>query len=221
MGLKLSLDQTLTRDKNLLQHGIMVEYDLEAKVTMYCEFAFQNYPMDNSKCMFRFGGQWSGVRFILYDPGNHFHRRNSYHATDFDIIIDFVEYRSNETNTMIIGFDLALDRSIGSYIVRYYVPTITIVIISQVSFMVPMTAIPGRVVLIVTPFLTLVSIFLQQMVSSTISSRNIFCLINCFKYMHLSLFANILNFSRKALQVQKWINLDFTFLSRYILSLLL
>lgn len=215
VGLKLTLDQTLTQNNNFRQHGVTVEYDLEAKVTMYCEFEFRNYPMDISKCMFRFGGQWSGVRFILYDPEHHFHRTHYYHARDFDITIDFFE------NSSIIGFNLELDRSIGSYIVRYYIPCVTIVIISQISFIVPMTAIPGRVVLMVTPFLTLVSIFLQQMVSITIARNLSLFLLKVIGFTYCNSSTIHLHFSRKVHLAQKWISSEFTFLFHFTLWLLL
>ena len=41
---------------------------------------------------------------------------------------------------------------------------IAIVVVAQISFIIPMSAIPGRVALVVTQFLTLTNIFIHEMV---------------------------------------------------------
>ena len=63
------------------------------------------------------------------------------------------------------GFDVTLARMIQPYLFQYYFPSIAIVVVSQISFIIPLSAIPGRIGLIVTQFLTLTNIFIHQMVS--------------------------------------------------------
>ena len=63
------------------------------------------------------------------------------------------------------GFNITLKRIIQPYLYKYYFPSIAIVIVSFISFIIPLSAIPGRIVLVVTQFLTLTSIFIHQMVS--------------------------------------------------------
>ena len=163
VGLKLSLETIASPIYNLndsfLRHGTTVEYDLEAKVSTYCYFELWKYPMDLTHCKFRFGGLWSGVRFVLDKPSTN---TIDYTAADHKISLNYIQERKNG---IIIGFDIKLERSLKPFLLRYYMPCITIVLVSQISFMIPMDAIPGRVALVVTQFLTLVSIFLQQMVS--------------------------------------------------------
>ena len=119
--------------------------------------------MDHGKCKFRFGGLWSGIRFVL---DNALTLKEVYMAADHKIILNYVEEDSTDGHGRIIGFNIEMERSLQPFVVRYYIPSITIVMVSQISFMIPMDAIPGRVALIVTQFLTLVSIFLQQTVGS-------------------------------------------------------
>ena len=52
-------------------------------------------------------------------------------------------------------------------------PCIAIVIATSFSFIIPLSAIPGRVALIVTQFLTLTNIFINQMVSSMYTHSSI------------------------------------------------
>ena len=162
-GFKLSLETLSSplKGENFIRYGTTVEYDIEAKVSTYCYFDFEKYPMDHGKCNFRFGGLWSGIRFVLHEDDN---SSVIYTAADHKITLCYIEEESTHGDGIIIGFDIELERSLKPFVVRYYVPCITIVMVSQISFMIPMDAIPGRVALIVTQFLTLVSIFLQQMV---------------------------------------------------------
>ena len=47
---------------------------------------------------------------------------------------------------------------------KYYLPSAAIVIASQISFIIPMTAIAGRTALLATLFLALINIFTAQQV---------------------------------------------------------
>ena len=69
--------------------------------------------------------------------------------------------------TNYIGIKIELDRKLSSFMLQYYIPCITIVMISDLSFVIPVTAIPGRTALLVTLFLTLINLFIHEMVSMT------------------------------------------------------
>ena len=62
------------------------------------------------------------------------------------------------------GFNITLKRKISAYLYTYYLPCLAIVVVSQVSFILPLSSIPGRIGLVVTQFLTLTQIFISQMV---------------------------------------------------------
>ena len=88
-----------------------------------------------------------------------------YSAAGFDIAtILFDENIKNGSNT--IGVKMEMRRRLKSYILKYYVPTMSIVIISEISFLIPIVAIPGRMGLLVTLFLTLTNVFIHHMVSA-------------------------------------------------------
>ena len=64
-----------------------------------------------------------------------------------------------------IGLDIKITRLLKPYVLKYYIPCIAIVIMSQLSFIIPLESLPARVGLVVTQFLTLISLFIQQMVN--------------------------------------------------------
>ena len=95
----------------------------------------------------------------LYEPPNSFiHSSKRYEAAGFDVSIHF----GNLSNG--IGFDMDIRRLILPYVFEYYLPSIAIVLVSFISFIVPLSSLPGRIGLIVTQFLTLTNIFIHQMV---------------------------------------------------------
>ena len=79
-----------------------------------------------------------------------------------NLMIDFFGYDTKENG---VGFHIQMTRLLSPFMMKYYIPSIAIVIVSEIGFMVPLTAIPGRVALLVTQFLTLVNLFIYQMVS--------------------------------------------------------
>ena len=64
-----------------------------------------------------------------------------------------------------VGFHIEMTRMIKPYLMKYYIPCIATVLVSEMGFVIPLTAIPGRVALLVTQFLTLVNLFIYQMVN--------------------------------------------------------
>ena len=63
------------------------------------------------------------------------------------------------------GYGIKINRLPSKYLFQYYVPCVTIVMASTLSFIVPSTAAPGRIALVVTQFLTLTNVFIYQKVN--------------------------------------------------------
>merc|ERR1719320_512615 len=62
-------------------------------------------------------------------------------------------------NYSLAGFEMILKRHVSHYIITYYLPSGLFVVVSWISFLIPMDVIPGRMALLVTLFLVLVNIF--------------------------------------------------------------
>ena len=150
-----------------------IEYYVEAEVTIYCHFHLHLYPMDEQECELKIGscnyGRAIGFQLVetivkdIYGLG-------SYHSKDYYVEVRF----QDSTNTYFgnnyfsdmkeVGFKIKLKRCLMSYVFRYYLSCGAIVIISQISFLIPPDQVPGRVALLSTTFLILVNNFIGQQV---------------------------------------------------------
>ena len=146
----------------------VLQYDIEAKFSFYCKFDLSNFPMDSSHCKLRFGGEVSNIAFKLDKRAQGTKNTSVVRISDMTTNTTIVEDTADIETKTEIGLDIRIKRALRPYVLKYYVPCITIVIISQISFMIPLDALPGRVALGVTQFLTLMSLFIQQMVSLSI-----------------------------------------------------
>ena len=147
-----------------------IELQYEIKSTVYCRFYPATYPMDRQICNVTFGSGSFEARFVLHDfdeiLGDPFMSKSS----EFEIQIHlFDNMKGDGSNT--IGMNIKIRRIISPFLLKYYVPCIGIVLLSALSFAIPVTAIPGRVSLLVTLFLTLTNVFIHQIVSHC-SNRN-------------------------------------------------
>ena len=141
------------------------------KVKMFCDFDFSRYPFDQQICSFKMVTERLNV--TLFDPPNHIPRmpKAQTEFLGFDIerewISNLPEYDPiYQEKTSTFGLHFKLKRQIEPYFYKFYIPCVAVVITSFFSFIIPLNAIPGRIALIVTQFLTLTNIFIHQMVST-------------------------------------------------------
>ena len=171
--LGLSLDSNHSLDTN----DTVVEYTLETKAMIYCEFDFKDYPKDVQSCSLRFGSKSSGLDLELLDPSESLHKDKEYEAADFAVSIGFFEgYLDEETSNKVVGYDVKMRRKLQPFVMMYYLPCMAILVVSVISFAVPLHATPGRIALLVTLFLTLTNLFIHEMVGicSQLTNR-IYC----------------------------------------------
>ena len=153
-------------DDGLCLVGPMLQYNIEAKVTVYCNLDFSNYPLDESNCKLLFGGQNSNLRFQLYDvENNKNHKNQSFVLSDLKVEVSVLEEPGLTPTEQKVGLKINIQRNLQPYILKYYLPCVIITIVSQCSFLIPLNALPGRVALVVTQLLTLTSLFIHEMVS--------------------------------------------------------
>ena len=161
--------------QNLFQRDIesasafLVGSRVDWSVTVSCNFNFSTFPFDRNMCLLEMGFLNSNVTMHNHKP-NSSKEMDRIHTSDgFDIFIEPSEPRLEVdpilgVNIYHLRFNIAMKRQVGKYIYQYYMPCIAIVIASSFSFIIPLSAIPGRVALMVTQFLTLTNIFIKQMV---------------------------------------------------------
>ena len=137
------------------------------RATLFCQFDFSHFPLDTQSCVFRQTLPPEHMCF-LWEPENTGQWNHVASGYKVNVIQtgSFIEYNNTVQNgSYECGFNLTLDRILQPYLLQYYFPSMAIVIVSQISLIIPLSAIPGRVALIATQFLTLTNIFIHQMVS--------------------------------------------------------
>ena len=138
-------------------------------VKIACDFDFSKYPFDRNECPFLMVADNLELTKLA---SNHFNESwLSNEQTEFDgFTVSNTIVLINETLNRWIpetgfGLNITISRQFEPYLYQYYIPTMLIVTSSFFSFFIPLTAIPGRVAILVTQFLTLTSIFIHEMVS--------------------------------------------------------
>ena len=159
------------KENNGRNGSTVVEFKSEYRSKVYCNFDYFKYPMDKDVCSLRFGSRGSSTIFVWYDllTTQHVNSIQSYSADGFDVSTTFFDEQiNNGTNT--IGINMKMKHRLMSFVLKYYAPAMAIVLISEISFLIPITALPGRIGLLVTLFLTLTNVFIYQMVSKYFNS---------------------------------------------------
>ena len=133
---------------------------VESRTTVYCDFDLHKFPFDTQTCeVISAVRDPDRLQFWLDDSENPTYSPKTYQACGYDVSTDIRNY----TNGII--FDIQLKRLFLPFMLQYYFLCNAIVIVSFISFIVPLSASPGRIGLIVTQFLTLTNIFMHQIVS--------------------------------------------------------
>ena len=143
-----------------------VLWSTAAHITFFCPMNFRNFPLDTQLCKFQIGSYSyddSQMTFTTLRAGFDGKSENSIpldyemeirKLTENDSILIFPQFQFS-----LAGFEIALDRHVSTYIFAYYLPSGLFVIVSWISFLLPVNAIPGRIVLLGILFLVLVNIF--------------------------------------------------------------
>ena len=155
-------------EENTLHANIEAIYQIKA--TVFCEFDHSRYPMDKQYCNVSFGSSSFGTIFVQEDTSGKNDRNIKYSASTFKIETRFFDNKQHDSGKNTIGMSYELTHSINAYLFKYYIPCMLIVIVSMIAFAIPLTAIPGRVALLVTQFLTFTNLFIYEMVTITIAT---------------------------------------------------
>lgn len=141
----------------------VVEQKYEIKAIVFCKFQFSLYPMDEQTCKVALGSSSYEAIFTLYDNDQQYHSTTHYEADGRIVTITYFDQGFLENGNNTIGIEVLMTWKKQGMMMRYYIPCIMIVIVSEIGFVIP---IPGRAGLLVTQFLTLVNLLIYQSVYS-------------------------------------------------------
>ena len=152
-------------------NATIVHASAKRKVKIFCKFDFSKYPFDSQDCPLTMNAY--DINVTVYNGKKLASDQDTFsgHNLIQDVFIKtgFSTFRKCHRNYF--GVYNKITRQIETFIYQCYAPCIFIVTMSFSSFIIPLTAIPGRVAIIVTQFLTLTNIFVHQMVCIVMSSK--------------------------------------------------
>ena len=141
-----------------------IEVTYQIKSSVYCKFDHSKYPMDEQKCDITVGSSSFGAIFVLNGQNNK-DENNNPSVSNFVVASSLFDNQRHSSGNNTIGIQFTLTHSTTPYFFKYYIPTMAITAVSMMGFAIPLTAIPGRVALLVTQFLTLTNLFIHEMES--------------------------------------------------------
>ena len=142
-------------------------YSQATHITFICPMHFDKFPLDTQSCKFQIGSYSYDDTQMTFQTGQARYDGKETNSIALDYAINIRKLRPKDTilvfeglgNYSLAGFELELQRYVSTYIITYYLPSGLFVIVSWISFLIPMDVIPGRMALLVTLFLVLVNIF--------------------------------------------------------------
>ena len=135
----------------------------EIQMSVFCEFHSTMFPLDTTNCTFRLSNEDASGLQLLFDPDMKHIGTKTFGKDGFNITKTY-EYGYNLEDSGYIGFNLEMRRVLSPFLFQYYLPAASVVFVSQISLLIPLSSIPGRTGLLATLFLTLTNIFINHMV---------------------------------------------------------
>ena len=146
--------------------GFVRIWDLD--LTIYCDFDFSYYPLDDHVCKFRLAHVELDINVVVVDFDKSYEEDFSIAKTlqrELQYKLEYAKMSDSDKQIefhgmtySVNGFNILLERKLTPYILNVYLPSTVLVIVSWISFQIPTDTIPGRMALLVTCYLVLANI---------------------------------------------------------------
>ena len=122
-----------------------VQLSENVHISFYCPFDFSKFPFDTQKCKFQVESySYDTSRMVVYTSSAKFDGKTT---NSFDLGYDIKINRLSREDSLLVydglgnfslaGFEMTLKRRVSSYIVGYYMPSGIIIVLSWMSFLMP------------------------------------------------------------------------------------
>ncbi|XP_064077978.1 gamma-aminobutyric acid receptor subunit pi-like [Macrobrachium nipponense] len=146
-----------------MQNDGLIRYSMSLTTRVSCPMDFTAYPFDTQVCYFKMESYQFTSTEVTYEWHNPIiERSNRIQLGQFDF--DF--YSVSQQNTTHQGrkfptvtVEVLLNRRISYHLMNTFLPSGLFVMVSWLTFLVPVHMVPGRMVLTITTLLTMVSMF--------------------------------------------------------------
>ena len=139
-------------------------------MSLFCHFKFRDFPLDTQLCTFQVTNQDAQYLELILPVEKNLLSKN-FTKDGFYITAKFGQGKDchgRATSCIVVEFIMRRIRS--TFVFQYYLPCCAIVFVSQISFIITPSSIPGRLGLLATQFLTLTNLFINHMVRLQLSN---------------------------------------------------
>lgn len=140
--------------------------DFQWKVTIPCNMDFLAYPFDRQTCRVRMFVKKLNISIVDMPWITNEVIRDQSHIKGYQLVEEeysksYKDRRSSGSESTEFGINIKLRRIFTPYFNLYYIPCIVVVMISFLSFMIPVSS-SSRIGLLVTQFLSLITIYIHE-----------------------------------------------------------
>ena len=167
--------------------SVLVSADVDWSITISCNnrIEYSDFPHDSHDCDFIMRSNYVNGTFdangndtrAKFERNDKYEELSGFKISNSIILFDMKWTGECEYQYSKFGVKITFVRGLEKYVYEYYLPSILIVFASILSFIIPLSAIPGRVGLVVTLFLTLTNMFASQRVCQILSEIYLFEII--------------------------------------------
>jgi len=144
-----------------------VLYSASVHITFFCPMNFHKFPLDTQVCKFKIGSYSYDDSQMTFTTLRAKFDGKSENSIPLDFAIKIRELTPKDSilifegagNFSLAGFEMVLDRHVSTFIFTYYLPSALFVVVSWISFLIPVNAISGRMILLVTLIFVLINIY--------------------------------------------------------------
>ena len=164
---KLQRRKLLKRHSKIDEHGSLLHYETQFDVYVKCDMSYTYFPFDENTCNIEITSADLDANILQFqtEPAANWHygkELNKHKLRYFNAEILPLEAKNitfEDEPWSITGFKLQLKRRRSEYILNYMFPSALCVIVSWVTFVIPPEEVSGRVAILITMILVLVTIF--------------------------------------------------------------
>ena len=143
---------------------------------------FTSYPFDTQKCKFLIGTDTATVEDLVFNFNlkTNEHGKDHLHFREFAVSLNEISDNltwnklaslgTKQNLYNVVGFEITLSRIGTPYMLSYFLPAFGMSCIGSISFLIMPDSVPGRVALLLTLMLLLISFFNAIQVSLLFSS---------------------------------------------------
>ena len=126
-----------------------IQWIVDGSHVISCGMFFEKFPFDNQNCEFWVASADAFTNTSLFTSNYAYNPYSMQKELPFHLEISALKREPVFFSRSLTGFHIGLKRKIFPYILNIYFPTVVLVIIALISFLIPVSCVSGRILNII------------------------------------------------------------------------